>query len=139
VVPLDPDASLLRICWTTATAARFVTRAAELSEALPKLTRARGVANFTVKQPQLPSSLFLGFPTYVSHQPRLLEDLALPALLAGPQPPPAIHRNSLALVPQPPAGPIRRATDPLPMAIPAPVCRAPECHDAPLIMTVTSM
>jgi hypothetical protein len=40
--------------------------------------------------------------------------------LAGPQPPHAVHRNSLALVPQPPAGPVRRATDPLPMAIPAP-------------------
>jgi len=41
------------------------------------------------------------------------------SVLVVPQPPPAIHRNSMNIAPQPPA-PVRRATDPLPMAIPAP-------------------
>jgi hypothetical protein len=36
------------------------------------------------------------------------------------QPPPSIHRNSLAVVTQAPT-PVRRATDPLPMAIPPPL------------------
>lgn len=50
------------------------------------------------------------------------------SVLMAPQPPPAIHRNSMNIAPQPPAT-IRRATDPLPMAIPppqAPVRRASE-------------
>jgi len=50
------------------------------------------------------------------------------SVLMVPQPPPAIHRNSMNIAPQPPA-PVRRATDPLPMAIPppqAPVRRASE-------------
>lgn len=37
-----------------------------------------------------------------------------------PQPPPSIHRNSLAVVTQAPT-PVRRATDPLPVGIPTPI------------------
>ena len=50
------------------------------------------------------------------------------SVLMVPQPPPAVHRNSMNIAPQPPA-PVRRATDPLPTAIPppqAPVRRASE-------------
>jgi hypothetical protein len=49
--------------------------------------------------------------------------------MAGPQPPPAVHRNSLAIVPHQPPAPVRRATDPLPIvALPPqpPVRRASE-------------
>lgn len=54
-------------------------------------------------------------PTQPSAQPVRRDSIHLA------QPPPhAIHRNSLALVPQPPPAPVRRATDPLPMAIPPP-------------------
>jgi hypothetical protein len=42
------------------------------------------------------------------------------SIILAPQPPPSVHRNSYA---QPPA-PVRRATDPLPLAIPPPPATA---------------